>query len=201
MPYSVSFSYRGAVLLGLASGLMLSTCPWFPGSGLIWWVTGTWNLPGDAPGIPLCLTIYSRARPEWKGRPRRPYWSVTMGSRACRLQVPVSPCFIASLPLELRTATSSPERGMCVSNSFPLGLKRWRTAITTLLDLSSSPRFSASLVLRDVLLGSSRPDPALGSTFASSKVGTLSSQAHPSGLHSIEGGHLCFRSNYLFLWP
>ncbi|XP_032353161.1 PGAP2-interacting protein isoform X5 [Camelus ferus] len=32
--------FGGAVLLGLVGGLMISPCSWFPGSSLIWWVTG-----------------------------------------------------------------------------------------------------------------------------------------------------------------
>ncbi|XP_036189496.1 PGAP2-interacting protein isoform X2 [Myotis myotis] len=33
--------FGGAILLALVSGLMLSTCSWFPGTSLLWWVTGT----------------------------------------------------------------------------------------------------------------------------------------------------------------
>ncbi|XP_046505957.1 PGAP2-interacting protein isoform X3 [Equus quagga] len=33
--------FGGVILLCLASGLMLSACSWFPGTGVIWWVTGT----------------------------------------------------------------------------------------------------------------------------------------------------------------
>ncbi|XP_036272597.1 PGAP2-interacting protein isoform X3 [Pipistrellus kuhlii] len=33
--------FGGAILLALVSGLMLSTCSWFPGTSLVWWVTGT----------------------------------------------------------------------------------------------------------------------------------------------------------------
>ncbi|XP_011512060.1 PGAP2-interacting protein isoform X3 [Homo sapiens] len=36
--------FGGAVLLCLASGLMLPSCLWFRGTGLIWWVTGTMML-------------------------------------------------------------------------------------------------------------------------------------------------------------
>ncbi|XP_060044056.1 PGAP2-interacting protein isoform X2 [Erinaceus europaeus] len=32
--------FGGVILLGLGSGLVLSTCSWFPGSSLIWWATG-----------------------------------------------------------------------------------------------------------------------------------------------------------------
>lgn len=53
--------YRGAVLLGLASGLMLSTCSWFPGTSLMWWVTGVWGLPADIPAIQLSCPRYLQA--------------------------------------------------------------------------------------------------------------------------------------------
>lgn len=48
-----SFSHRGAILLALVSGLMLSTCSWFPGTSLLWWVTGMWSLAAGMPVVQL----------------------------------------------------------------------------------------------------------------------------------------------------
>ncbi|XP_060044057.1 PGAP2-interacting protein isoform X3 [Erinaceus europaeus] len=38
--------FGGVILLGLGSGLVLSTCSWFPGSSLIWWATGVASAAG-----------------------------------------------------------------------------------------------------------------------------------------------------------
>lgn len=84
----MSFSYRGAVLLGLASGLTLSACPWFPSAGLIWWATGTWSLPVDVSGISLWLMIpCRRVCPEWKPMAKAAIPFCAVAKRGCGHQL------------------------------------------------------------------------------------------------------------------